>query len=36
VVRIVRVETVPMTPAEYRAAVEALAALFASSWGNAA
>jgi hypothetical protein len=36
VVTIARVETVTMTPAEYRAAVEALAALFASSWADAA
>jgi hypothetical protein len=36
VVRVVRVETVTMTPAEYRAAVKALAALFAASWDEAA
>jgi hypothetical protein len=36
VVRVVRVETVTMTPAEYRATVKALAVLFAACWDKAA
>jgi hypothetical protein len=34
VITIARIETVPMTPEEYSDAVQALAALFASSWAK--